>query len=176
MPTDILDATAWEVNWHGTYFYTLWAALKQGLRCGGIPGEGGDNHVSGGEFVYTTPNPRLAYGYACPHQLFGNGFLMRVVLDVRVRRRFMARQFNPMHHNWETLYNPAHTRVAGFWLFVDTHAESGDSRILEWDPMMETIPQFAVDQWVAERRDPGMTVPRVITDPNPMFPPLDNAS
>ena len=67
----------------------------------------------GEELVYTTPNPRLAYDYACLHQLFGNGFLMRVVLDVRVQRRFMARQFNLMHYNWETLYNPEHAKVAG---------------------------------------------------------------
>ena len=62
--SEILDPNVWEMNWHGTYFYTLWDAVTNGLRCGGVPGEGGDNHVVGEELVYTTPNPRLAYTYA----------------------------------------------------------------------------------------------------------------
>ena len=74
------------------------------------------------------------------------------------------------------MYKPEHTKIAGFWLFVDAHAKRGDSRILEWDPLRETIPQFAVDQWVADCKDPETTVPRVITDPNPVFQPLDNVS
>ena len=64
--------------------------------------------------------------------------------------------------------------MVGFWLFVDSHADSGDSRLLEWDPMVETIPQGVVDEWVVQGLDPEVTVPRVITDDKPMFPPLDN--
>ena len=173
--TEIPDPADWIMNFHGTYFYTLWCAVTEGLRPGGVPGEGGDNHVAMEADVYTTPTSLTAYGYACPQQLFGNGFLMRVVLDVRVQRRFMHREFNRRWpHKWECLYHPEHTKVAGFWLFPDSHAALSDSRLLEWDPLMESIPQCVVDNWVAEGENHETKVPRVITDPNPMFPPLSN--
>ena len=104
--------------------------------------------------------------------MFGNGFLFKVVLDVRVQSKLMAMQFHRLCYNWETLYKPEHTKIAGFWLFVDAFAARGDSRILEWDPLMETIPQFVVDQYVAEGSDHESTMPRVINDPNPMFQPI----
>ena len=174
--SEISDTNGWQNNWHGTYIYTLWDIVANGLQCSGIPGEGGDNHVKGEQLVYTTPNPELAYSYACPHQMFGNGFLFKVVLDVRVQSKCMVKQFNRLRYNWETLYKPEHTKIAGFWLFVDAHAEQSDSRILEWDPEMETIPQFVVDHYLTEGHDHERTMPHVITDHNPMFEPLCHAS
>ena len=151
--SEISNTNGWQNNWHGTYIYTLWDIVGHGLQCSGIPGEGGDNHVKGEQLVYTTPNPALAYSYSCPHQMFGNGFLFKVVLDVRVQSKLMAMQFHRLCYNWETLYKPEHTKIAGFRLFVDASAARGDSRILEWDPLMETIPQFVVDQYVTAQRD-----------------------
>ena len=59
--------------------------------------------------------------------------------------------------------------LEGFWLFVDAHAAHGDSRILEWNPLMETIPQIALDQYVTDGHDHERTMPGVIADPNPVF-------
>ena len=116
----------WERRWHGTYFYVLWNIVAEGLSCSGIRGEGGDTHMTQ-PVVYTTPNPQLAYSYAPPHQMFANGHLFKVVLDVRVSQEHMVTEFNRGKYNWETVYKAKHVQIAGFWLFVDSHAARGDS-------------------------------------------------
>ena len=137
----------WDRAFHGTYFYVLWNILISGFLGSGHRGEGGDTHVDEVGVVYTTPNPDLAYRYACPHQLFGNGFLYRVVLDLRVKKENMVKSFyanGNKRYKAEEIFFPQDVHLAGFWLFNDTHAEAGDSRILEWDPKFETIPQSVV--------------------------------
>ena len=84
----------WVRAYHGTYFYVLWNILISGFLGSGLRGEGGDTHMVEAGVVYTTPNPNLAYRYACPHQLFGNGFLYKVVLDLRVMKDRMYKSFN----------------------------------------------------------------------------------
>ena len=100
-----------------------------------IKAEGGDNHLPEAGIVYTTPNADLAYSYACPNQLFGNGFLYNVVLDLRVRKDSMYKRCNGNHlHKVEEIFFARDVHVAGMWLFTDAHATLNDSRILEWDP------------------------------------------
>lgn len=126
--------------------------------------------------VYTTPNPDLAYRYACPHQLFGNGFLYKVVLDLRVMKDRMYKSFNSKRYNAEEIFFAHDVRVAGFWLFNDTNAAEGDSRILEWDPKFETIPMKVVESWYQQGADIETAMPNVITDPAPKLMPIDNQS
>ena len=166
----------WERAYHGTYFYVLWNILMSGLLGSGCSNEGGDTHVSEAGVVYTTPNPNLAYSYACPHQLFGNGFLYKVVLDLRVRKDRMHRSFNARRYNDEELFFADDVRVAGMWLFCDADAARNDSRILEWDPSFETIPQPVVEFWHEQGVDIETTMPNVITDPSPMLMPIPFSS
>ena len=98
----ILEADQWTESWHGTYTYCLWNIVLNGLQASGVQGEGGDTHVWGEQLVYTTPKPGLAYDYACPHQMFNNGFLIRVVLDVRVLKHKMVKEFNKCKHKHST--------------------------------------------------------------------------
>lgn len=166
----------WVRAYHGTYFYVLWNVIISGLLGSGFRGEGGDTHISEAGVIYTTPNPDLAYSYACPHQLFGNGFLYKVVLDLRVKKDRMHKSFNTGSYNTEELFFAHDVHVAGMWLFNDTHATGGDSRILEWDPKFETIPQSVVKSWYEQGVNMEITMPDVITDPAPRFMPIDNLS
>ena len=84
----------------------------------------------------------------------------------------MIKEFNRLRHKRETLYKAEHVRVVGFWVFVDSHAEQGDSRLYEWSAKMETIPQTVVERWAKEGFDYETMLPRIITDPNPVFAPL----
>ena len=169
------EASGWETRWHGTYIYTLWNIVAEGLKSSGTRGEGGDTHMRQ-PVVYATPNPQLAYSYALPHQMFGNGYLFKAVLDLRVSQKDMVTEFNKFKYNWETVHKAQHVQVVGFWFFVDSHAEKSDSRLLEWDANMETIPQTVVEFWAKEGCDHETTVPRIITDPNPVFMPLTHTS
>ena len=111
----------------------------------------------------------MAYSYACPHQLFGNGFLYKVVLDL------MHESFNAngsKRYNAEEIVLAHGVRVAGFWLFNDTNAAEGDSRILEWDPKFETIPMKVVESWYQQGADIETAMPNVITDPAPKLMPI----
>ena len=169
----------WVRAYHGTYFYVLWNILMSGFLGSGLPGEGGDTHMVEAGVVYTTPNPDLAYRYACPHQLFGNGFLYKVVLDLRVMKERMYKSFNAngsKRYNAEEIFLAHDVRVAGFWLFNDTNAAEGDSRILEWDPKFETIPMKVVESWYQQGADIETAMPNVITDPAPKLMPIDNLS
>ena len=123
-------------RYHGTYFYALWNILIAGFMGSGVKGEGGDNHLPSSGIVYTAPNPDLAHTtHACPHQLFGNGFLYKVVLDLRVRKGRMYKCCNATDYDkCEEVYYSRDVHVADMWLFTDTHATRCDSRILEWDP------------------------------------------
>ena len=169
----------WVRAYHGTYFYVLWNILMSGFLGSGLPGEGGDTHMVEAGVVYTTPNPDLAHRYACPHQLFGNGFLYKVVLDLRVMKERMYKSFNAngsKRYNAEEIVLAHDVRVAGFWLFNDTNAAEGDSRILEWDPKFETIPMKVVESWYQQGADIETAMPNVITDPAPKLMPIDNLS
>ena len=163
----------WVRAYHGTYFYVLWNILISGFLGSGLRGEGGDTHMVEAGVVYTTPNPALAYRYACPHQLFGNGFLYKVVLDLRVMKDRMYKSFNSKLYNAEEIFFAHDVRVAGFWLFNDTNAAEGDSRILEWDPKFETIPMKVVESWYQQGADIETAMPNVITDPAPKLMPID---
>ena len=115
----------WVRAYHGTYFYVLWNILNSGFLGSGLRGEGGDTHMVEAGVVYTTPNPALAYRYACPHQLFGNGFLYKVVLDLRVMKDRMYKSFNASEskrYKAEESFLPKDVRVAGFWIFNDAFA------------------------------------------------------
>ena len=163
----------WSQAFHGTYFYTLWNILSSGFLGSDLKNEGGDNHLSASDIVYTTPNPDLAYSYAPPHQLFGNGFLFKVVLDLRVRKDKMYRRCNQSNfYKTEEVFFARDVHVAGMWCFTDAHALQGDSRILEWDPKFETIPQNVVESWHAQGADIETAMPSVITDAAPKFMPL----
>ena len=165
----------WVRAYHGTYFYVLWNILMAGFLGSGIRGEGGDTHMEGEGVVYSTPIPDLAYSYACPHQLFGNGFLYKVVLDLRVMKDRMHKSFNAngsKRYKAEDIFLAHDVRVAGFWLFNDTNAAEGDSRILEWDPKFETIPMKVVESWYLQGVDIETAMPNVITDPAPKLMPI----
>ena len=169
----------WVRAYHGTYFYVLWNILISGFLGSGLRGEGGDTHMVEAGVVYTTPNPDLAYRYACPHQLFGNGFLYKVVLDLRVMKDRMYKSFNAngsKRYTAEEIFLAHGVRVAGFWLFNDTNAAEGDSRILEWDPKFETIPMKVVESWYQQGADIETAMPNVITDPAPKLMPIDSQS
>ena len=169
----------WVRAYHGTYFYVLWNILISGFLGSGLQDEGGDTHIDRAGVVYTTPIPDLAYRYACPHQLFGNGFLYKVVLDLRVMKDRMYKSFNAngsKRYKAEEIFLAHDVRVAGFWLFNDTNAEEGDSRILEWDPKFETIPMEVVESWHRQGADIETAMPNVITDPAPKLMPIDNRS
>ena len=117
----------------------------------------------------------MAYSYACPHQLFGNGFLYKVVLDLRVMKERMFKSFNAngsKRYNAEEFFLAQDVRVAGFWLFNDTNAAEGDSRILEWDPKFETIPKKVVEFWRQQGVDIEAAMLNVITDPAPKLMPI----
>ena len=174
MPLDIdYHDGRWVRAYHGTYFYTLWNILISGFMGSGIKAEGGDTHMPEPGIVYTTPNPDLAYSYACPQQLFGNGFLYKVVLDLRVRKDKLNRKCNSSKfYNSEETYFAKDVHVAGFWLFTDAHATSNDSRILEWDPKFETIPESVVESWHADKANIEIAMPAVITDPAPKLMPI----
>ena len=159
----------WVRRYHGTYIYTLWNILVSGFMGNGVKDEGGDTHIpNAAGIVYTTPNPDLAHSYACPHQLFGNGFLFKVVLDLRVRKHKLYRS-----HRQEDIFFARDVRVAGFWLFTDSRAQGNDSRILEWNPKFEAIPPSVVASWHAQGADIETVMPTVITDPAPKFMPLE---
>jgi hypothetical protein len=171
LPEENSDAIGWERRYHGTYVYTLWNILLSGLRHSGRKGEGGDTHLST-PVVYTTPLKKLAYDYAPPHQVFGNGFLFKVVLDVRAFDECKVAESHKNRHNWEIGYKSHHVKLAGFWLFVDTHAEQNDSRILEWDCKMETIPKAVVTAWAKSGLDIETTFPRTLSDDASTMSPL----
>ena len=91
----------------------------------------------------------------------------------------MYKSFNAngsKRYNAEEIFLAHDVRVAGFWLFNDTNAAGGDSRILEWDPEFETIPMKVVESWYQQGADIETAMPNVITDPAPKLMPIDNRS
>ena len=99
------------------------------------------------------------------------------VLKVRVRKDKKHQRFHAgKYEKAEELFFAEDVQVTGMWIFPDADAFQGDSRIFEWDPKFETIPQSVVDFWHSTGTPVETTTPNIITDPDPKFMPMSWAT
>jgi len=147
----------------GSYFYTAWNTIACGARGSGTCGDGGDSKQPG---FYCTPNVGLAYDYAVPHQLFGNGVFFKIVYDLEIDDTKMMRR-GEVHrgkYNHEFCVDASGVQLKGFWLVVDCCARRGDHRLFDWLPELEAIPHKVLLAWSKRRLPIETTAPPVIAD------------
>ena len=108
----------------------------------------------------------LAYDYAVPHQLFGNGVFFKIVYDLAIDdNKMMPRgEVHRDKYNHEFCVDASGVQLKGFWLVVDCCAREGDHRLFDWVPGLETIPQDVLQAWHERGLDIETTVPPVIAD------------
>ena len=160
----------------GSYFYTLWATVTEGFEESGRAGEGGDFKQRG---TYCTPLPQLAYDYAVPHQLFGNGVFFKLVYDLTVDYARMKPR-GEQHRgrdNWEWCVDSRAVRINGLHVIVNTSVSQGDHRMFSWEPQLEAIPNYILEAFRSRGEDfLNAFCPREVVDSEPELPavtPLD---
>ena len=129
----------------GTYHYTVWATVLNGMKGSGCAGDAGEFTLKG---VYCSPLLSHASHYAVPTELFGDGILIGAVLVLDVNEQGILRERSRNDSRHELCVDAAFVRVIGVLFQIDIAASQGTHRVCNIanpvDPLLEAIPPQAL--------------------------------
>lgn len=126
----------WRLAFHGTWFYGLWLILAGGVLLESNDEDAG--HEFGTPGVYVSPLLLTARWYARAHQVFGDGFYHRVVLEVRYDAGRVRKQ---REKGGVQLVLPSSAVSIERVLFqYNAPPRTGEERMDSWDPELEAVP------------------------------------